>query len=391
MSPSTKRVLFILPSLGRGGAETQVVDLVNALDPVRFDKYMLTFETDPALLERVDRSHVKFTHSLRKHKFDLEVARQIAKVIDRDKIDLVHCSLQIALFMGWFGVRFSKRKPPLILAVHTTVNVSRRNDWFDKYVYQWLMRGCRKVIFVCHAQEVYWRKKFPFLRVKAQVIYNGVDTGYFDPEQFVESGKAFRHRLGIPADGLVICHIAGFRPEKGHGILIEAFGRVLSAYPEAFLCLAGDGVMRASIESIVRAKGLNGSVLFLGNVADVRPMLGGSDISIMASTSESFSIAMLEAMSMRVPLVATNVGGTAEAVRNMNTGLIVEAGDVGSLAEGMLFMIRHKRERVNMGYASRELVIEKFLKKKMIDETANLIGSVIAEYKGGETIRYANK
>lgn len=377
MNTSTKRVLFVLPSLGRGGAETQVVDLVNALDPIRFKKHLLTFESDLALLERVDRAQVKFYHCPRKSRFDLDVARQIAKVIDSEKIDLVHCSLQFALFMGWLGIRFSKRKPPLVLAVHTTVNVSKRDDWFDKYVYQWLMRGCRKVIFVCQAQEAYWQSKFPFLRVKSQVIYNGVDTDYFDPAQFVESGQSFRQELGIPADGRVICHIAGFRVEKGHGILIEAFEQVLNAYPDVYLCLAGDGVMRSLIESMVSAKGIGDRVLFLGNVSDVRPMLGGSDLSMIASTSESFSMAMLESMSMRVPMVATNVGGTAEAVRNMKTGIVVEAGDAELLAEGMLFMVGHDSERVNMGNAARELVIEKFSKSKMVDETANLIGSMI--------------
>jgi len=378
MSVSTKRVLFVLPSLGRGGAETQVVGLVNALDPIRFEKHLLTFDNDTALLQRVDRSQVKFIHCPRKSKFDLGVARQIAMVIDSEKIDLVHCSLQFALFMGWLGIRLSKRKPPLVVAVHTTVYELSRDDWFDKYVIQWMMRGCRKVIFVCQAQEAYWQSKFPFLRVKSQVIYNGVDTDYFDPSQFVESGKSFRLGLGIPADALLICHIAGFRVEKGHGILIEAFEQVLKAYPEVYLCLAGDGVMRTLIESMVSVKGIGDRVLFLGNVSDVRPMLGGSDLSMIASTSESFSMAMLESMSMRVPMVATNVGGTAEAVRNMNTGLVVEAGNIGYLAEGILFMIRHNRERVNMGYASRELVIEKFSEKKMIDETANLIESVIA-------------
>ena len=379
MSVSAKRVLFVLPSLRRGGAETQVVDLVNGLDPIRFEKHLLVFESDPVLLERVDRTQVKFYHCPRKSRFDLDVARQIANVIDNEKIDLVHCSLQIALFMGWLGIRFSKRKPPLVLAVHTTVNVSKRDDWFDKYLYQWLMRGCRKVIFVCQAQEAYWQAKFPFLRTKSQVIYNGVDTDYFDPAQFVESGQSFRQGVGIPADGRVISHIAGFRPEKGHGILIEAFERVLSACPDVYLCLAGDGVMRPSIESMVSAKGLNGRVMFLGNVSDVRPMLAGSDISVIASTAvETFSIAMLESMAMRVPMVATNVGGTAEAVRNMKTGILVEVGDAGALAEGMLFMIRHDSERVRMGNASRELVIEEFAEKNMNVGTANLIGSVIA-------------
>ena len=374
MSSTPTRVLFVLPSLLRAGAETQVVDLINALDPKQFRKHLLTFEANLDQLDRLDRSQIQFSHRPRRHKFDLSAPREIARIIDEEQIDLVHCSLQIALFMGWLGIKLSKRKPPLILAVHTTVNVSHRDDWFDKYIYQWLMRACRKVIFVCHAQKAYWQAKFPFLQTMSEVIYNGVDADHFDPDKWRGAGDMLRETLTIPRDGRVTCQIAGFRPEKGHAILLGAFVEVLKEVPNAYLILAGDGPLRPAITDMARELGIEGRVRFLGSVADVRPVLAGSDVSVLSSTAvETFSIAMLESMAMQVPMVATDMGGTAEAVLQDETGKIVEPGNCGELAKALASLLKDDVKRREMGLAGRRLVQKKFTRQRMVQPTGALM------------------
>ncbi len=374
MSTTAKKVLFILPSLVRAGAETQVVDLVNGLAPARYEKYMLTFEANLDQLDRLDRTQIRFYHRLRKSRFDLGVAREIARIIDDEKIDLVHCSLQISLFMGWLGIKLSTRKPPLVLAVHTTLNASRRDEWFDKFVYQWLMRSCRKVLFVCKTQDVYWRAKFPFLHRSAKVIYNGVDSDYFDPTKFVGSGVSLRQKLGIPGDARVVCHLASFRPEKGHAILLQAFADVLRQVPNAYLIFAGDGPLRQHIADMARERGIEEKVRFLGSIADVRPVLAAADLSVLASTAvETFSIAMLESLCMQVPMVATDMGGTAEGVLHGKTGMIVPPGDQEALARALASLLGDDAKRQEMGQAGRKLVQERFTKQGMIQKTGALI------------------
>ncbi|TCV83440.1 glycosyltransferase family 4 protein [Sulfurirhabdus autotrophica] len=379
MTVIAKKILFVLPSLLRAGAETQVIDLVNSLDSTKFKKYLLTFEANLDQYDRIDHDHVKFIHHPRRYKFDFGVIREIARIIDEERIDLVHCSLQIALFMSLMGVKFSKRKPSLVLAVHTTVNVSRHDEWFDKFFYQWLMRICSKVIFVCGAQKTYWQSKYPFLRKRSQVIYNGVDTDYFAPAKFLDIGLAFRGTLGIPEEGRVICHIAGFRPEKGHTILLNAFSEVLKAVPNAYLVFAGDGPLRVEITHLVQEMGIEERVRFLGSLADVRPVLAASDVSVLSSTAvETFSIAMLESMSMKVPMVATDMGGTSEAVLHDETGVIVEPGDQGGLAKALANLLIEDRKRIAMGDAARTLVKNKFTKRNMVEETASVIEQCIS-------------
>jgi len=372
------KVLFVLPSLLRGGAEVQTVDLLNALSPAQFEKYLVTFEKGLGQKERINTESVRFTHSQRRSRFDRSPAREIARLIDERQIDVVHCSLQIAMFMGWLAVRYSSRKPKLIVVLHTTLNRNLKNELFDRLLYQWLMHGFDKVICVCHAQEKHWQRKFPFLVGKTQVIYNGVDTEQFDPEVHQQTGRTLRRQLGIPEQAKVICHIAGFRPEKGHAILLDAFEMLAQRNPDAFLLFVGDGVLRPEIEERVRKAYLTNRVHFLGNLADVRPALAASDCSVLPSTAETFSIAMLESLAMRVPVVATQIGGTAEAVVHGRTGLLVPVGEAAAMADALCYMLEQHEERQAMGAAGRNLVMTSFNAANMVNETERMLTEIAA-------------
>lgn len=380
MNVNAKRILFVLPSLRRGGAEVQLVDLVNSLNPVKFEKYLFTFEKALDQLDRLNREDVTFYNQIRRGKFDISVARSISEIIDEKKIDVVHCSLQIALMMGWLGVRFARRNPRIVLALHTTVNRDRKHELFDRFFYQWLMRGCDKVICVCKAQEAHWQRKFPFLRGKTQVIYNGIDTDYFNPDQFIEQRSAMRQLLSLPVGATVACCIAGFRPEKGHALLIDAFECVLAKRPDVFLVLAGDGPLRAGIEQAVQDRNMADNVRFLGNVSDVRPLLSASEIALIPSSAETFSMAMLESLSMEIPLVAMDVGGTAEAVLSGITGLVVSGGG-DAFASAIINMLEDDGKRLQMGKAGRKLVQDLFRKTIMVSDTDKVLMSQAERFR----------
>lgn len=376
--PTTK-VLFVLPSLSRGGAEVQTVDLVNGLSPTHFEKYLVTFETHLGQKERIATESVEFIHYPRQSRFDRCPAKKIARLIDERQIDVVHCSLQIAMLMGWLAVRYSSRKPKLVVVLHTTLNRNLKNELFDRLLYQWLMRGYDKVICVCHAQEKHWQRKFSFLVGKTQVIYNGVDTEQFNPEIHQQTGRTLRHLLGISEQVKVICHIAGFRPEKGHTVLLDAFGMLARDNQDVLLLFVGDGVLRPEIEERARKANLTNRVHFLGNLADVRPALAASDCSVLASTGETFSIAMLESLAMRVPVVATDIGGTAEAVLHGKTGLLVPANKPTAMADALHYMLQHHEERQTMGAAGRSLVMRDFSAANMIRETERALTNVMED------------
>jgi len=292
---------------------------------------------------------------------------------------LVHCSLQIALFMGWMAVNQSKQKPPLIVALHTTINRNLKADLFDWFVYQWMMRSCKKVICVCETQRLHWQKKFPFLNRLTEVVFNGVDIEHFSPLAITEHANQLRSELKISDDVQIVCHIAGFRPEKGHLILLDAFEQLVKKQQKVMLIFAGDGALRSLVEETAEAKGLLANVRFLGAVPDVRPVLALSDLVVIASVAESFSIAMLESMAMEVPLLATDVGGTREAVINGKTGFLVPANDKQALEDGLLAALNNPQQLKQMGQDARQFVVERFTYQEMVLKTNELLINVIRD------------
>ena len=370
-------ILFLVPSLCRAGAEMQVVSLANALDRTVFRKHLLSYMENLDQYARIAQEEVDFYHTPRKGRFDLHLIRTISRIIDLKEIDLIHCTMQHALLIGWLAKHFSKRKPRLVAAIHTTINESLIGELSDRWLYSRILCKCDKIVFVCQKQKTFWTERYPSIEKNSTVIYNGVDTAYFNSSKFVAKGMQLRIELGIPEKATVVCCIASFRPEKSHDILIEAFSKL---DPSCYLLLAGDGEKKCQTQQIVKSKNLQDRVKFLGVLPDVRPVLAASDVSVLASTSvETFSMAMLESMSMGVPMVATDIGGLSEAINPGETGMLVKVGDAGDLAQGIEAVIHDSRKLDIMRKNCRKVVLEMFSERAMISITEQIINGVILQ------------
>ncbi len=365
------KLLCVVPSLIRAGAETQVVSLINGFNPEQIKKYLFTFESRLDQIGDVDQRNITCINVARRHKYDLKPVREMAKTIDDEDIDVIHCSLQFSLLLAWIARWIAKRNPRLIVAIHTTKNRNIKEELQDRFIYRWLIPQCEAVIFVCHAQKQYWLERYPHLEKKSRVIYNGVNTSKFDPVPWKEKGEKLRNNLNIPADALVISCIAGFRPEKGHAILIRALKKIDNT---PYLLLAGEGELQPEIRKLVASLGLAEQVKFLGMLNDVRPVLATSDLSLLASTAvETFSMAMLESMSMQTPVLASDIGGLSEAIIPGETGFLFTPGDEEALSLILSDITSGKYDLKNMGYKSRKMVLKSFSNDQMIQNTENLL------------------
>jgi len=373
---SPLRLLLVVPSLRRAGAETQALDLANGLDPQAFRKTLFTFEADLAQIEKLDRAQVEFVNHPRRFKFDPSIVTALARVIDSAEIDVVHCTMQFSLLVAWLALRRTRRRPRLVAAIHTTKNRSRKEEIQDRRVYRRLLRRCDRIIYVSRNQADYWGARFPELRPHAVVVHNGVDTRLFHAPDFTDAGQQLRRELGIAKSAPALACIAGLRPEKGHRILLEALKR---APRDTHLLLAGDGPERPLLESVARASGLESNIHFLGNVRDVRPVLAAVDTTILASTAvETFSMAMLESMAMGRPVIGSRLGGMDEAVKHGETGLLVPSGDPDALAAAIRTVVHDPAARTAMGVHSRRLVVREFTREKMLESTRRVLQATLA-------------
>lgn len=372
-----QRTLFVVPSLRRAGAEIQIIQLVNGLSGDLFEKHLLSYLPDDDLRECINAESVNYHKARRKRKLDLSVARMIASIIDEQEIDIVHCTLHNALFFGVLGAAYAVRKPALVAAIHTTKNVSLKHDLAEALLYRHLLKRCAQVWFMCRTQAENLIRRMPFLGDRQHIVYNGIDCERFDPNRFVQAGIDFRERLRIAQDARVVCCIAGLRPEKRQADLLHSFRKLSNTLTgDCYLLLAGSGPMERELRDIAGNLRLGNKVRFLGELSDVRPLLAAADCKVLCSVAETFSMAMLEAMAMGVPVLSTRVGGSGEAIMDGETGMLITPGNIDELAEKMEALMSDPPRLAEMGRMARQTITSQFSYKNMISRSSACLMSV---------------
>jgi len=168
--------------------------------------------------------------------------------------------------------------------------------------------------------------------------------------------------------------------QKGHRILLEAMATVQKEFPSALLVCLGDGSLRGELESMVKAKGLEGTVRFVGYQTNVSRWLTSADLSILPSLFEGLPMIAIESLASECPIVATAVDGTPEVVVPGKTGLLVPPGDPNSLAQGVLQTLRHPDRARQMADAGRRHVLDNFTVELMVRRTQDLYLESWAEH-----------
>jgi len=190
-----------------------------------------------------------------------------------------------------------------------------------------------------------------------RVIENGIDLARFTPG----SSSISRAEVSIPEAQTVIGVIGMFDPVKGHVHLLEALRQLQARGVTGLCCLvAGEGRLEADLKEYARAAGIEPMVRFLGYRRDIPDLLGLMDMVVMPSLRESFGLVALEAMAMKVPVIASRIGGLEEVVEHEKTGLLVPPGDAAALAEAIRTLAEDPEMRRNMGEAGRHRVEQCF-------------------------------
>ena len=186
-----------------------------------------------------------------------------------------------------------------------------------------------------------------------------------DPSDFLiasigVNASKFAPRSAAKNEHPVIGLAAQFRPEKGHAVLLEAARRLYESGLRMEIRLAGDGPLLEESKTLTSELGLDDCVQFLGTVKDIPKFLSGLDLFVLPSTAfEGLPLCLLEAMSMKVPVVASDVAGTREIVRDGDTGRLVRPGDAGALADTIWRTLHDREGATKMAERARDLVLDK--------------------------------
>jgi glycosyltransferase involved in cell wall biosynthesis len=195
------------------------------------------------------------------------------------------------------------------------------------------------------------------------VVLNGVDVEHFARERI--DGLQVRRNLGIPTDAPVVGTVAVFRAQKALDDWLEAARQIVDRVHGVHFVLVGDGPLRTELASLSRSMGLQGVVHFPGLQTDVRPYLAAMNVFMSSSLFEGLPVALLEAMAMRCPVVATTVGGIPEVIRHGENGYLVGPRKPSALADSVLDLLAsHERSR-RFGEEARHTIEEGFSLQRM--------------------------
>jgi len=363
-------VVFLLGNLTDGGSETKTVGLANRLSGSGVDVHIVYLGAPHTLRSAIGKNvAVKFLD--RRGKYSIRAYRALKSYVNSNDIESVFCINHYPLVYGWPVCRFGTGKIRCIGATNTYEMTSLR-DRFFMLIYGYILRRCDLVVFGSEAQQRLWTDKYRLRLDKSVLIYNGVDVEHFQSTS--TSSDEYRESLGINKDTPVIGCVAHLRPEKSHRDLLAAMKMLAeSSGQNAVLLLLGDGPEEQQLRGYVEAHGLSAYVQFCGSVRDVRPYLAVMDIFAMASSTEVFSNAILEAMATGLPVVCTAVGGSVEMVVDGETGITYPRQDVDGLFLALKVLIDDQSKREQFGQRGAARAKEMFSIERMDEAYTEII------------------
>lgn len=285
-------------------------------------------------------------------------------VVRQERVDLIHAHEFRANVFGAIVAKLCGI--PLVGTVHG------KNYYPDhvkrRVAYRWVSKAA-KMVAVSEDLRQFLADRVGIHRERIARIYNGVDMPErMSPEQVAQC----RSDLGIKPSEFVLGIVGSLYPVKGHVYLFDAFRSVLKLHPKTKLLVVGQGNLEDSLKRQVLELGIDHAVSFLGLRNDVPRILAALDLFVLPSLSEGLSVALLEAMSTAVPVVASSVGGNPEIVQDGQIGLLVSPKNASELADRILEVINNPEKSKLFGERGRERVAKEFTTARMLNQYEEL-------------------
>lgn len=343
----TIRVLWLVKGLGPGGAERLLVAHARLRDreglSVRAG-YLLPHKT--ALAADLEAEGVPVSCLGRGHTVDPRWLAALRRTLIHEPVDIVHVHSPVVAA----GARLVARSLPH--RSRPCVITTDHNVW-DSYL--WATRWADAVtagfddarISVSDAA----RASLPTrLRPRAEVVIQGIDVERVRAER--AHRDTMRAELGLAPDTLVVGTVANLRPAKAYPDLLAAACQVLDELPDVRFVTVGQGPQEPEIHALRAELGLGDRVVMLGHRRDAVRVMAACDVFVLASLNEGLPLAVMEALALGLPVVATAVGGVPEVVEDGCEGVLLPPGKPSELAAALVAVLTDPEGRQRMAEAA---------------------------------------
>ncbi|MHB8893954.1 MAG: glycosyltransferase [Candidatus Geothermincolia bacterium] len=361
--PRKIRVLHVVESLGVGGMENGVVNIVNTIDSSAFDLRICCCSRAGVLAGRL-RDGVSPVYALGcGDGLNLRAVLPLARLLRKLGTDVVHThGWGSRSLIGYLGARVA-RIPFCINGEHGMLHLSRRRQLFAQ---RCLAHRFDRTLAV--SAELKFKIIDVFLLGKddVTVIANGVDTERFTGNY---STAGLRSELGLPADSLLVGSIASLKQQKNQAILLRAIGILWQRTgSKASVIFVGEGPDRPRLEALTRKLGLEHRVVFLGHREDIPELLSLIDVLVVTSVPhhEGMSNVILEAMSSGRAVISSRSVGAGELISEGETGLLFDHEQPEQLADHLSRLEYDSVFRRRLGESARRQVLARHSLEHMV-------------------------
>lgn len=363
------RVLHVVESMRRGGAESVVVEHVRHAAP-DVELLVCALNQDGPALETARAAGARTFH-LGKHGA-ADGVRRLADLVRSERVDLVNGhnatgGLYAALAARMAGGRVAFR-------TEHTIHFPGRHSALYPLLEPISTVLTRRVVCVCQAVLESHVSRLPWAARRFVTVANGISSA-----AHTRPREVTRSTLGIAEDAPIVLSIGSLSVQKAQHHLVDAFGAIAAAHPRAILLVAGDGPLREPLSQRITAAGLSDRVRLLGARDDAADLLEACDLFVLSSQREGLPITLIEAMRAGRACVSTRIGGTAEVVDEGVTGLLVPPGAPSALAAALATLLGDPAARARMGEAGRRRWRERFTAERMVRDTEALYRVAVSD------------
>ena len=370
-----KNVLQLIGSFNQGGSERQAVQLVKLLHEDEIYKvFLASLNNEGILRDEVEKIGFAEVPEFKLTSFyDFNFVNQLQKFVrflKKNKIEIIHTH---DFYTNVFGISAAiLARVPLKIASKRETGGMRSK--VQKTIEKRIFKSADVVVVNAEAVKNYLVND-EISTEKIEIIYNGTDLERLKPKE--TNRRKICEQLNLPTNENIkfITLVANLRHEvKNQFMFLRVAQRLKEKFPDAHFVLAGEGELKNALENHAVELKINENTHFIGRCAQIPELLSVSFAGVLTSFSEGFSNSILEYMSAKLPVVATNVGGASEAIIEGETGFLVESNDDETMANRLIELLQNPEKAKKMGEKGKKIVEEKFSCATQLEKTLKLYG-----------------
>jgi glycosyltransferase involved in cell wall biosynthesis len=370
------RVLQLITSLERGGAENHLLALLTHADRRAFELETAVLSGEGELVPVFRKAGIPVHLLKARNRFDPLALGRLGRLLREGHFDILHSHLFRAdIYAGLAVARLGERRPLLVSTRHN-------DDRFFLNPFVGLVHygvSARQDLIIAISDHI---ARFTVSRgvrhpERVRRVYHGLEPPV--TKALEREGQHIRQELGIGPDEFLVGNVGRLALQKGQRHLIAAMPLLLERVPRARAIIAGGGDLEDYLRDLASEIGVANRVHVLGPRKDVPALMHAIDVFVMPSIWEGFGLVLLEAMAAGRPIVASRVATIPEVVADGESGILVPAGDPLALATALAELAEQPDVAARMGEAGRERLRKQFSVEKMVGDTELLYRELFDE------------